>query len=41
MSVPYYYDMALFTYDMVTTILIIMAECWGVRVPIVRIDQAH
>lgn len=41
MSVPYYYDMALFTYDMVTAILIIMAECWGVRMPIVRIDQAH
>ncbi|KAK8825783.1 hypothetical protein WA577_000952 [Blastocystis sp. JDR] len=33
-SVPYYYDMALFTYDMVTAILIIMAECWGVRVSI-------
>ena len=40
-SVPYYYDMALFTYDMVTAILIIMADCWGVRVSIVCIDQAH
>lgn len=39
MSVPYYYDMALFTYDVVTMILIIMAECWGVRLSIVPINQ--
>ena len=40
MSVPYYYDMALFTYDMVTVILVVMAEGWGVRVPTVCIVLA-
>lgn len=35
MSFPYYYDMGLFVYDMVTIILIILAEGWKVRLSMV------